>query len=192
MAAAHLLVLAAVLALRAPVIGVDGRPDEQTPIKLIVLERRRPVPRREPSSVAKQRAEARTARNPESAEPASSFGAEAHPARPRIDWLDEAARVGRQAALGAQSKRSDCEETDRPGSMLPKCTKSNSHFEWHPEPKAIEFSGFIPYVHLGKRCVLGLGFFGCAVGKLPDANSHLFDELHDPNKPTSSVPEQKP
>jgi hypothetical protein len=191
-AAAHLLLLAVVLALRPPVAVMDDRPDDLARIRLIFIEQRRPPPAQRPPVVANPRPDARTARKTERAEPAQAIAAEAHPVRPRIDWADEAARVGRQAAVAAQSKRPDCNDGDRRGSMLPKCTKANDHFEWHPEPKAVEFSGLIPYVHLGKRCVLGLGFFGCAVGKLPDANGRLFEDMRDPSEPTSSAPDQKP
>ncbi len=36
---------------------------------------------------------------------------------------------------------------------------------------------------------MGLGFFGCALGKPPEANSHLFDGMHDPDRQRSSVPD---
>jgi hypothetical protein len=49
--------------------------------------------------------------------------------------------------------------------------------------------GLIPYVRLGKRCVIALGAFGCAIGKLPEADGTLFDDMRDPNRPTSSVPD---
>ena len=50
-------------------------------------------------------------------------------------------------------------------------------------------SGFIPYVRIGKRCIVGLGFWGCQLGKLPQANSHLLDGMTDPDRPGSSVPD---
>jgi hypothetical protein len=37
--------------------------------------------------------------------------------------------------------------------------------------------------------VVGLGFFGCALGKKPEANGHLFDGMHDPDRQRSSVPD---
>lgn len=106
-----------------------------------------------------------------------------------IDWYGDGQRAA-EAAAHAQTRREgvDCDEVETPGSMRPRCVKS-SHFEWHPNPKMVEFEGLLPYVHLGKRCVLGLGFFGCAVGKLPDANWHLLDDMKDPDRLRSSVPD---
>jgi hypothetical protein len=50
-------------------------------------------------------------------------------------------------------------------------------------------AGFIPHVHIGQRCVVGLGFFGCNLSKLPEANGHLLDGMQDPNRWRSSVPD---
>jgi hypothetical protein len=34
-----------------------------------------------------------------------------------------------------------------------------------------------------------LGFFGCALGKLPEADGTLFEDMDDPDRPRSSVPD---
>jgi hypothetical protein len=73
--------------------------------------------------------------------------------------------------------------------MLPRCNKQPRPFEWNPEQKRVGFAGVLPYVRLGDFCVLGLGFFACAVGERPRANIHLFDEMDNPNRPRSSVPD---
>ena len=52
-----------------------------------------------------------------------------------------------------------------------------------------ETSLALPYMELGKRCVIGLGFFGCGIGKLPEPDGTLFDDMDDPNRPRDSVPE---
>ncbi len=68
--------------------------------------------------------------------------------------------------------------------------RSRKEFEWDPEPDQVGLAeGFIPYVRIGQRCVVGLGFFGCNLSKLPEANSHLFDGMHDPDRQRSSVPD---
>jgi hypothetical protein len=111
------------------------------------------------------------------------------PSQAHVDWDKEAARVGHSASLSSQPTDRRCDDTDRPGSMLPRCKKQPRPFEWNPEPKRVGFAGVLPYVRLGDFCVLGLGFFGCAIGERPRANIHLFDELHNPDRPRSSVPD---
>ncbi len=96
--------------------------------------------------------------------------------------------------LRARHRRAQCEEpreTHRRASPSPFREKPKpKEFPWDPEPdKAGLAAGFIPYVVIGERCVVGLGFFGCALGKKPPPNSHLFDGMHDPNRQRSSVPE---
>ena len=109
------------------------------------------------------------------------------PAGPQVDWANEAETVARSRSAATTITR-NCDDTDRP-STQPKCKRSHS-FQWNPEPSPVGIEGFLPYVRLGKRCVVGLGFFGCAAGELPGANGHLFDQLHDPDRPESSVPDQ--
>jgi hypothetical protein len=44
-------------------------------------------------------------------------------------------------------------------------------------------------VRIGKRCVVGLDFSGCQIGKLPEADGTLFDDMRDPDRPRGSVPD---
>jgi hypothetical protein len=111
--------------------------------------------------------------------------------RGAIDWED-AGRRALRARAAAPTRRSDCDDAPPPGSMRPRCTPRTTPFEWRPQPRAVEFDGLIPYVHLGKRCVLGLGFFGCAVGALPGANGRLFEGMRAPDRARSSVPDDPP
>jgi hypothetical protein len=107
---------------------------------------------------------------------------------PHVDWQIEAERATR--AISAESaKERKCDPSDRPWSSLPKCRKSRRPPEWEPETPRAGFDHLLPYVRLGKRCILGLGFFGCALGKLPEANGHLFDDMKDPDRTRSSVPD---
>ena len=106
---------------------------------------------------------------------------------PHIDWDREAERAGRSGASLLAPKDRNCEDAPRPGSMLPRCTHPGRKFEWNPEPKKIEFSGGLPYVHVGKLCVIGLGFFGCGIGDPPAPNGHLFDRMRDPDRAKDPV-----
>jgi hypothetical protein len=107
-----------------------------------------------------------------------------------IDWRREAERSARAVVeQGAKSVEKHIGEHPPVPSAFQK-KKPPKEFPWDPEPKKAGFAaGFIPYVVIGQRCVVGLGFFGCALGKKPPANSHLFDGMHDPDRQRSSVPD---
>jgi hypothetical protein len=115
------------------------------------------------------------------------------PDKPLIDWNLEAERAARATVdQMAQHGEPKCEPSDaanHPGLLLPKCKQPVPGFAWDPQPKKAGFIGIFPYVRLGKHCIVGLGFFGCAIGKLPEANGHLFDQLSDPDRDRSSVPD---
>ncbi len=117
-----------------------------------------------------------------------STAIEVSPAAPQIDWIKEA-EVAARARSSAIPDTPACNDTGRPGSALPKCKRSQSSFQWDPEPSTVGVEGLLPYIRLGKRCVFALVFFGCALGELPKANGHLFDDLKDRERAQSSVPE---
>lgn len=112
--------------------------------------------------------------------------------RSSVDWYRQAEEVAKDHAdeLMAYNK-TPCapDQSDRSGSLLEKCRKRVKPHEWQPEEGRFGMSGLLPFVRLGKRCAVGLGFFGCALGKLPEADGHLFDDLQDPDRQTSSVPD---
>ncbi len=108
----------------------------------------------------------------------------------RIDWdLEAEVAADDWVAELARHETRRCDDSDKPGSWLPKCRKHRSSFEWNAEPKRAGFEKGLPYVRLGKRCVLVLGIVGCALGAAPPANAHLFDDLKDPDRDRSSVPD---
>jgi hypothetical protein len=104
---------------------------------------------------------------------------------PQIDWHREAQiTTNAMAPQLIKKQQRKCDEAKRTGAARPTgCKKDSYEAEWKPEPGRFGVSGGIPYVRLGKRCVLGLGFFGCALGKLPD------EDMDDPDRPRSSVPD---
>ena len=105
-----------------------------------------------------------------------------------IDWQLEAQRSAHIVA-GQNPKRGEKRFGEHPPSPFRE-KKKPKEFEWNPEPKKAGLAaGFIPYVVIGQRCIVGLGFFGCALGKRPEANGHLFDGMHDPDRERSSVPD---
>ncbi len=113
-------------------------------------------------------------------------------ATPRVDWQREAQVAVAAAARGVQSAGSNTGAFSPPPQAQRKpCVSPKSSMEWKPPRVGMAGSDgglHLPYVVLGKRCVLGLGFFGCALGELPPANGHLLDDMHDPNRSRRSVP----
>jgi len=108
---------------------------------------------------------------------------------PRIDWFREGQVAAAAAATDARSNRPETFSPAPQGARKP-CQPTKSSMEWK-EPNfgmAGSDGGLrLPYVKLGKRCVLGLGFFGCDLGELPKPNGHLLDDMHDPNRSRVSV-----
>jgi len=108
---------------------------------------------------------------------------------PTVDWRHEAGRAAQDAARAitqAPQARSFGPKPRIPAGTAPK------QFEWSPEPKTVGFSGLLPYVRLGKRCFLGLGFVGCKFGELPKPNGTLLEHMDDADRPGSSVPDTAP
>jgi hypothetical protein len=107
-----------------------------------------------------------------------------------LDWNLEAQAAADAAARDlVKGEKRRCDDSPKRDPWLPPCRRSTSKFGWDAEDQRAGFSDGVPYVRLGKRCVLVLGMVGCRVGKLPEANSHLFDHLHDADADRSSVPD---
>ncbi len=107
--------------------------------------------------------------------------------RPRVDWQAQGAQVASQAAerMHAQGARSFGES---PRSPYKTCKPRRSSWEWKPEPGKVGMAGLLPFVRVGERCVVGLGFFGCALGEPPPANGKLLDDMKRDDRPRSSTP----
>jgi|SRR5580704_17869935 len=107
-----------------------------------------------------------------------------------LDWNLEA-QAGADAAVRdlVKGEKRRCDDSPKRDPWLPPCRRSTSRFGWDAEDQRAGFSDGLPYVRLGKRCVLVLGMVGCRVGKLPEPNSHLFDHLNDADRDRSSVPD---
>lgn len=122
--------------------------------------------------------------------PAEEQPASAPAQDPQVDWRLEAQRAAQDMAPAlTEQERRKCLNPEPPGLPPPHCRKRNYEADWEPEPKRVGVDGLLPYVRVGKRCVIGLGFFGCAVGKLPEADGDLFEDMTDPNRPRSSAPD---
>jgi hypothetical protein len=61
--------------------------------------------------------------------------------------------------------------------------------EWKgAENPGVHWAGPIPIL-VTERCVITIGFASCVLGKLPEPNSHLLDDMKDPTLSRSSVPD---
>ncbi len=109
-------------------------------------------------------------------------------AGPPVDWARAASRAAEAAVAALPRAASDCDATPQPGSMRRPCGR-RPEFGWSDNRRFGLAEGLLPYVRLGDACVVGLGFFGCRLGKAPPANAHLFDGLRDADRPQSSVPD---
>lgn len=144
-----------------------------------------PVPEPEPRVHAELPMKATSAVRTESRTAAMASAREAPPPTAPTDWI----RAAREAARGvAQADAPAARMFGQPRSLYRRC-KERKTFDWDPEPGRGGFAGGIPYVRLGKRCAVGLGFFGCALGDLPKANGRLFDDMNAPDRDRNSVPQ---
>lgn len=129
---------------------------------------------------------------PSTSEETSAAPEPSNPSTP-IDWTaqatDAAAAVVDKAIRDETRK---CDPEDRPKSFLPPCHHKTKQFEWNPNASRVGFSGGLPFVRVGERCVIALGFFGCGFGDPPPANGDLFEGMDDPERERSSVPSSDP
>jgi hypothetical protein len=116
---------------------------------------------------------------------------EASPSAPEVDWNVQASQAAAAVIDRAiRQETRECDPSNTPNSFLPPCKKREHKLEW-AEPR-VGFSGGLPYVRIGEKCVIGLGFMGCAFGATPPANGALFEAMRDPERDRSSVPSPHP
>jgi hypothetical protein len=105
------------------------------------------------------------------------------------DWISEAQSVAQSMAPRLFNELQEkCATAQRLAQALPAgCKKSSFVKDWQPEPKRAGFIGIFPYVRVG-RCLIGLGFWGCAV-QAPNPDGTLLEDFRNPDRPVSSVPD---
>lgn len=106
---------------------------------------------------------------------------------PRIDWQGEAHESVSNAIREKQAADA-LKFSEASKAPSKKCAKPKAP-EWRSETPTHGFSGGLPYVRFhDDRCIFVVIFFGCGFGAKPQADSHLFDNMHNyPND--SSVPD---
>jgi hypothetical protein len=108
------------------------------------------------------------------------------PSGPKVDWNHEA-EVAAHTITGARGTGAHPGSGEHEHSPYHKCGPSPG-FAWDPEPKKAGFIGPFPYLRT-KRCFISLFAFGCAIGRLPEANGHLLAAIKDGPATFSSVPD---
>ena len=164
-------------------------PADTTVLVLMDLELQRPVAAA-PGPPGRPRPAGAPAPAPSTAisEPPVPSGAPGGTSAP-VDWSGEATRAAAAASgrLSTQSQQ-ECHPEDRRGPLPAHCLQPRAPAPWEPEPARAGFSGGLPWVRIGKECIVGLGFFGCALDP-PPANGHVLDEMKNPDRLRSSVPD---
>ncbi|MGC3982307.1 MAG: hypothetical protein QM808_13720 [Steroidobacteraceae bacterium] len=103
--------------------------------------------------------------------------------RPAVDWQVESEQASRSFVQRRLAEKAATPRAmgSRKAAVESKKSKSDS-FEWRPQEKRAGFTGGLPYVRLGKNCMLVLVFIGCGFGGSPEANAangDLFKDMRD-------------
>ena len=180
---AHALILWLLLQVRAPL----SRPTGLERLTIVYL----PPPERPETEDASIRPAPSLSHRPLSHRPAEVPGPSmpaapgAAPAGqpPAIDWAAEQKQAAESQGREIWKRLSQrCRDAQALHVFPPECHRYVAPEPWEPEEKRFGMEGALPYVRLG-RCVVGLGFWGCAVGKPPPPNGHVFDRMRDPDRP---------
>jgi hypothetical protein len=108
---------------------------------------------------------------------------------PLVDWANEASRVARQAGQAIGAGPAPEPFSEGPKGVRKQCVPRERSMEWKGEENpGVHWVGPFP-VLVTRRCAITVGFFSCALGKLPEPNSHLLDDMQDPTRSRSSVPD---
>ncbi|MEY2855592.1 MAG: hypothetical protein RL030_2724 [Pseudomonadota bacterium] len=148
-----------------------------------------PLPQRDVRPVSPRSLPAPPVPGPVVDEPPNESSSTAISVAPTIDWQGEAKGAGRRNAEGSEGPDTF---SAPPKTVRKPCEPPESSFVWNPELPRAGFTKTpipLPFVRLGERCVVGLGFFACNLSPLPEANSHLFDDLKEGKTQESSVPD---
>jgi hypothetical protein len=121
------------------------------------------------------------------ARPGAAPPAVAAPSIPDVDWRQAAAQAVRRAGAGL------LEQKPRgfgavPSPQFRKCKPKKRSFEWDPDALKTGLDAILPSFRVGKRCFIVPPFFSCALGELPPPNSHMLDDMKDPERDRNSVP----
>lgn len=144
-------------------------------LHLLTLPRQR---RRVPTRGTSRRRPAQSRSATASPRPAVALPAEpskvSAPHHPERDWHAAADEVAR-SLTGWRGTKVHPGSGEHPSSPYRDC-EPQPQFAWDPQPKRVGLiDHWLPYLRLGNHCIVALGMFGCAIGRLPAPNGQLFD-----------------
>ena len=129
----------------------------------------------------------RTAVSSAESKPDAAPPAVAAPAMPNVDWRQAATQAVQRAGASSLARRPRGFGAV-PSPQYRKCKPPKLNFEWDPDALKTGLDAILPSFRVGKRCFIMPPFFSCALGELPPPNSHLLDDMKDPNRDRNSVP----
>lgn len=193
-AAAALAVLLLHLGVGWLLLHASRRDDRQPEAELtsVWLFPERPDPVARSPVVAAESPDTTTAlRQPRSPGPARELPGESASkdpgSAPSIDWNLAAKEHVKRAGENLQASQPRGFGAV-PSPQFRKCKPPKTSFEWDPDALKTGLDAVLPSFRVGKRCVVMPPFFGCALGELPPPNSHLLDDMKNPERDRKSVP----
>ena len=138
-----------------------------------------------PAAAAAPRA--RTSVSLAESRPGTAPPAVAAPSIPNVDWRQAAAQAVRRAGASLLDRKPRGFGAV-PSPQFRKCKPKKESFEWDPDALKTGLDAILPSFRVGKRCFIVPPFFSCALGELPPPNSHMLDDMKDPDRDRNSVP----
>jgi hypothetical protein len=145
-----------------------------------------PIETARPPAAAAAPRERRPVSSPAS-KPVTAPPAVAAPSIPNVDWRQAAAQAVRRAGAGLLERKPRGFGAV-PSPQYRKCRPKKESFEWDPDALKSGLDAILPSFRVGKRCFIVPPFFSCALGELPPPNSHMLDDMKDPDRDRNSVP----
>ncbi len=109
---------------------------------------------------------------------------------PPVDWSQQSLLAAQRAAAAAAAAGQHDTFSPPPKVIPGTCKPRQGSMEWKgEEDRAVTMDGIFPVFRMGKRCVIVLVLPYCVLNKLPEANQHLLDDMNDPQRSHSSVPD---
>jgi len=100
------------------------------------------------------------------------------PQRLKTNWYHSADEEAR-SLTSARRPQAHPGSGELPTSPYRDCTQQ-PQFAWDPQPTVVGLDHhLVPYLRLGKWCVITLGALGCVFDDFPAPNGHLFDSIRE-------------
>ena len=161
--------------IKAHVIAFRSAARASAPIELIFLPSSKPAesPRAVWSGAPSVARPTQTAQPRSEAKAADRQGSITLP----IDWSQQA-KIAAQSHAQEIAQSAPCDLGRSPDQKSPQCQPDAPGFQWKTTRRSL---------HIG-HCIIGIGFFGCGAAAAR-VNGNLFDDMRNPDRDRSSVPD---